>query len=283
MINIEFLENTWFFETITFKEWELLFNEWDIDNNLYIIKSWDLSIEKFASTDRLETKKLAIVSDGWIIWEWSLSNSDPKEVRISAKTEAVVLKIDAKEWFEKFLVKHTREWVNLLSTIINIWNKRLLESNFLVTSSYKISKEIAETTEFNNKNLFRIVDIFSKAIGWKYVIYIEKNPIIKEYVNVKYDSRNEWRMQSTVIELTQNWLELEKLELEWIELWKYNLVEELKNGNENIGYLVIWENDKSFNEWQKKSITSISTLIAWFIKQKQYFEDNKNLEYSKFD
>ena len=283
MINIEFLENTWFFETITLKEWELLFNEWDTDNNLYIIKSWDLSIEKFASSDRLETKQLALVSDGSIIWEWALSNSDPKEVRISAKTEAIVLKIDAKKWFEDFLVKHTREWVNLLSTIINISNKRLLESNFLVTSSFKISKEIAETTEFNNTNLFRIIDIFSKTIGSKYVIYVEKNPIIKEYVNIKYDSRNERRMQSTVIELTKNWLELEKLELEWIELWKYNLVEELKNGNENIGYLVIWENDKTFNEWQKKSITSISTLIAWFIKQKQYFEDNKNLEYSKFD
>ena len=283
MINIKFLESTWFFETITLNEWELLFNEWEIDTNLYIIKSWELAIEKFSSSERLEIKELATVGDWSIIWEWSLSNSDPKEVRISAKKQTCILKIDASEWFEKFLIKYTREWVNLLSNIINISNKRLLESNFLVISSYIISKEISEIKEFNNTNLFKIIDTFSKTIGSKYVIYIEKNPVIKEYVNIKYDSRIEWRMLSTVIDLSSNWLNLEKLELEWINLWKYNLVEELRNGNENIWYLVIWENDKSFSEWQKKSISSISTLIAWFIRQKQYFEDNKNLKYSHFE
>ncbi|MDR1987930.1 MAG: hypothetical protein LBQ24_04165 [Candidatus Peribacteria bacterium] len=37
-------------------------------------------------------------------------------------------------------------------------NKRLLESNFLVTSSYTIIKDISEISEFNNKNLFLIID-----------------------------------------------------------------------------------------------------------------------------
>jgi len=49
MFNIELLENSWFFKIKTLEAWELLFDEWDIDNNLYIIKSCE--------SDAKETKK----------------------------------------------------------------------------------------------------------------------------------------------------------------------------------------------------------------------------------
>lgn len=283
MIDIEILENSWFFETIKLNQWEVLFNEWDVDNNLYIVKQWELSIWKFTWAERLEVKELATVWKESILWEWSLSNSDPKEVRISAKVDSIILKIDAWEWFEKFLVKHTRLWVSLLSNIISLANKRLLESNSLVASSYEISKKISEVTEFNNANLFSVIDIFANTINAKYVLYVEKNPIIDEYVNIKYDTRLEWKMISIVTELSPEGLDLESIELEWIKLSESNLIEELKNWNKTIWYLVIWWNSKTFTRWEKKAISSLSVLIAWFIKQKQYFEENMNIEYAKFD
>jgi len=192
MLNIEFLENSWFFQIKTLEAWEVLFDEWDIDNNLYIIKEWELSIEKYTTTDRTETKILAKLWNSEIFWEWSLWDSAPKQVRIKATKKTTLLEIEAKNSFEEFLLKHTKKWVDLLSSIIYISNKRLLEANFLITSSYKINKHISEINEFNNKNLFEILDELEKTINWKYVLYLEKNPVLENILILKYDSRYKW-------------------------------------------------------------------------------------------
>jgi len=65
-----------------------------------------------------------------------------------------------------------------------------LESNFLITSSYKINKHISEINEFNNTNLFKILDELSKTIISDYVLYLEKNPVLEDVLILKYDSRN---------------------------------------------------------------------------------------------
>ena len=282
MLNIEFLENSWFFQIKTLEAWEVLFDEWDIDNNLYIIKEWELSIEKYTTTDRTETKILAKLWNSEIFWEWSLWDSAPKQVRIKATKKTTLLEIEAKNSFEEFLLKHTKKWVDLLSSIIYISNKRLLEANFLITSSYKINKHISEINEFNNKNLFEILDELEKTINWKYVLYLEKNPVLENILILKYDSRYKWKMQENIIDLWDGILDMDDLIKDWIKLSKHNLIEELKNRNEIIWYLIIWDDEKVFDEWQKKSIWAISVSIAWYIKQKQYFDENKNKEYAKY-
>lgn len=279
MLNINFLENSWFFQILTLEEWEVLFDEWDIDNNLYIVKNWELSIEKYIDETKKETKVLAKLLAWEVFGEGSLWDNWPKQVKIIAKNRTTILSIEAKNSFEKFLLKHTKWWVDLLSSIIYISNKRLLEANFLITSSYKINKHISELSEFNNINLFSILDEFSKTISSQYIIYLEKNPVIDNVAILKYDSRKKWKMQQVIIDLKDSILDIDDLKNEWIDISKYNLIEELKNKNEIIGYFIIWNNDKNFDEAQKKSISIISVSIAWFIKQKQYFEELKNKEY----
>ncbi len=282
MLNIEFLENSWFFQIKTLEAWEVLFDEWDIDNNLYIVKEWEISIEKYTNSDRNETKILAKLWNSEIFWEWSLWDSAPKQVKIRATKKTTLLEIEAKNSFEEFLLKYTKKWVDLLSSIIYISNKRLLEANFLITSSYKINKHISEISEFNNKNLFEILNELEKTINWKYVLYLEKNPVLDNILILKYDSRFKLKMQENIIDLWDGLFDTDDLIREWIKLSKYNLIEELKNRNEVIGYLVIWDDKKTFDEWQKKSIWAISVSIAWYIKQKQYFDENKNKEYAKY-
>lgn len=282
MLNIEFLENSWFFQIKTLEAWEVLFDEWDIDNNLYIVKEWEISIEKYTNSDRNETKILAKLWNSEIFWEWSLWDSAPKQVKIRATKKTTLLEIEAKNSFEEFLLKHTKKWVDLLSSIIYISNKRLLEANFLITSSYKINKHISEINEFNNKNLFEILNELEKTINWKYVLYLEKNPVLENILILKYDSRYKLKMQENIIDLWDNIFDTDDLIKEWIKLSKYNLIEELKNRNEVIWYLVIWDDKKTFDEWQKKSIWAIAVSIAWYIKQKQYFDENKNKEYAKY-
>jgi hypothetical protein len=43
--------------------------------------------------------------------------------------------------------------------------------------------------------------------------------------------------------------------------------------------LVIWYWDKNLDQTHKKAIISIAVSIAWFISQKQYFEENKKQDY----
>jgi len=274
MIDINFLENSWYFKIRPLKKWEVLFNEWDFDNNLYIIKKWSLVIKKKVN-DNNDIKIIAKIWEWEVFWEWSLWNSEPKQVSIEASQDTLLLEIEAKNKFEEFLQKNTKEWIDLLSSIIYISNKRLLEANYLITLSYRINKYISEITIFNNKNLFSIIDELDKTINPDYTIYIEKNSIVDKVWTIKYDTRRKWKMLQNIIELENNKIQIDKIKNEWINISNYNLIEELKNNNKVVWYLIIWKNNL-FNEWEKKIIWIISVAIAWFIKQKEYFEENLN-------
>ncbi|MDD3794013.1 MAG: cyclic nucleotide-binding domain-containing protein [Candidatus Gracilibacteria bacterium] len=281
MININFLENSGFFKIKTLEAGELLFDEGDIDNNLYIVKSGELSIEKYTTNEKKESKILAVLGNGEIFGEGSIGGGGKKQVKILANKKTVLLLIEATNGFEKFLLKHTKHGVDLLSSIIYISNKRLLESNFLLTSSYKINKDISEINDFNNRSLFNILDEISKIIFSDYVLYFEKNPVLNNIFTLKYDSRNKGKMGQDIIDLKDFKFNISNLKKQGVNLSKNNILEELKNGNEIIGYLVIGNEKNDFDESQKKSIGIISVSIAGFIKQKQYFEENRDKEYIK--
>jgi hypothetical protein len=270
---LDFILNNKYFKEITLEKSGVLFNEWDLDNNLYIIKSWSLSIQKYTTIEKDEIKQLAILNKWEIFWEWALKKSEPKQVQIVAIEDSVLYKIDAKEWIKWFISEFPKEWIELLNEIIDTANKRLLESNFLVTSSYQMSKTISELDKYNNKNLFIIIDKFEKIIWSKYILYLEKNLVIEKYVTIKYDSRINWKMLNNIIELKNNVLDIDIIKKEWILLEKFNHIEPLKNKNETIGFLIIWEWENNLSEWKKKAITFIWVLIAWYIRQKMLYEE----------
>lgn len=281
MLDLEFLINNPYFEKQTLEKLEVLFDEWDLDDNLYILKKWSLSVEKYTTVSKNESKQLATLKVNDIFWEGSLKNSEKKQVKIKALEESIIFKINAKKGVEEFIRHHPSEWINLLTEIINLSNKRLLESNFLVISSYKISKSISELTSYNNKNLFKIIEEFKNVLWVDFLLYIEKNPVIESYLTLKYDTRKKWKMQNFSFDLEKNTFTVDSLKDNWIELsWKEH-IELLKNKNSIIWYLIIWDSKQVITELQKKAISSISTLIAWIVIQKQIFEDQQNEEYIK--
>ena len=136
---------------------------------------------------------------------------------------------------------------------------------------------ISEEIEFSNKNLFDIIDEFCSIIKAKYIIYLEINQVLENYATVSYDSRIQWKLLDKVVELKSSKIDLENLKE--FEVWEKNMILELKNGNKIIWFFIIWEDEKvEFSESQKKSINSIWVLLAGFIKQKQYFQNEKNKE-----
>lgn len=273
-MNIKNLINNQYFEKQTLEKEEILFAEWDFDENLYIIISGKLKIEKYVWKDKKEQKLLATLGANEIFWEGSLSNKKAKEVSIVAKEETKVLKIKS-DSFENFIKDFPALWIEILSSIIDLSNKRLLESNYLLTTTYNISKIISEKTQFNNKNLFEIIDKILEILWANYILVFEKNPVLKNYLNFEYDTRNKWKLINNIFDFRENF-SIDFLKENNIHIEKNNFISELINSGENIWYLVFGEKDKSFSETQKKMMNSISVLIAWFIKQKQYIEEENN-------
>ena len=276
MFDIKKIEKNKFFHKKILSAWEILFDEWAFDWNIYIIKSWKLKVEKYFSSDKKEKKTLAILGENSIFWEGALSNNLPKEVLISALLDTEIILISSLD-FPKFISENTKLWIDFLTQIIDLSNKRLLEANFLLTSQYKISKMISEEIQFSNKNLFEIIEEFEKIIKAKYIIYVEVNEVLQNFINIIYDTRNPWKMSSEIFEINDLRLELEKFKK--LNLSEKNLIVELKNGNKIIWFFIIWERQNlEFSEAEKKTINSIWVLLAWFIKQKQYFQNEKNKE-----
>ncbi|MFK7780537.1 MAG: cyclic nucleotide-binding domain-containing protein [Candidatus Gracilibacteria bacterium] len=281
MLDLNFILNNKHFEKIILEKTGILFDEGEKDNNLYIIASGNLSVQKYTTVEKNNTKQLAVLREGAIFGEGSLKRSEPKQVKIIALNDTVLYKIDAKEGIRKFITEFPIDGINLLSEIINISNERLLESNFLVTSNYEISKAISEINLFDNRNLFAIIDKFEKIIGAEYIIYVEKNPVVSNFITIKHDTRHKGKMLNNIIEIQNDILDINDLTKEGIKLGKINYVEGLKNKNEIIGYLVIGEKNNSFSEGQKKAITVISALITGIIKQKQAYQEEKDKELNK--
>lgn len=276
MFDLNEIEKNKFFKEKILNPWEILFDEWDFDSNIYIIKNWKLKVEKYFSIDRKEKKTLAFLWKKSIIWEWALSNNNSKEVLIEAYKKTELLFIENKN-FKDFLKEFPDLAIKFLTSIIDMSNKRLLESNFLLTSTFKISKIISETKEFSNKNLFKIILEFKKIIKAKYIIYAEVNQVLENYINILYDTRDSLKMKNEILEISD--LEIDLKKFEKFYLTKNNLIIELKNGNKIIWFFIIWnEDEKIFSNSTKKSIDSIWVLLAWFIKQKQDFQNEKDKE-----
>jgi hypothetical protein len=52
-----------------------------------------------------------------------------------------------------------------------------------------MSEEIASLETYDNKNIFQLIESFAKIINVSYIIYLERNPIMQNYITMKYDTR----------------------------------------------------------------------------------------------
>ena len=86
MLDINFLKNSKFFTKITLQKNEVLFDEWDLDNNLYIILAWELSVEKYTTRKKDDTKILGHLIKDAVFWEWALNSNQTKELKLTAKS-----------------------------------------------------------------------------------------------------------------------------------------------------------------------------------------------------
>lgn len=277
MLNIEFYKTSLFFQYKEFKAWTLVFDEWEIDENLYIIISWKVWVEKYTTIEKKETKELAVLADWDFFWEASLGLIQPKEALVKAISDLKVLYIDWKNWIQWFIKKFPKEWLDLFNYIIETTNKRLLKANKQITANYEIVKSIIWIEKINDKNIFSIIEKIKLITWYDYILFFEINPVVSHYLSLKYDTRESWKLQDKVIE---RW-DIDNFEkLDNIILSDNNFVQKLSIWDIDLWFMIFGK-DTEFTYDDKKLIASISNNLTWLLKQKEIMKEELNRNYMK--
>jgi len=277
MININKLKESWFFKEKTINKWDFLFKQWDIDENLYIIIDWELEITKDIPNTDSKENILAYLQNNDIFWEASLNNDFKKDVNIKATKNTILIFINATKWLDDFAVKHHNEAFNLLKEIISLSNNRLRISNKIITASYNISNEIVKLETFSLKEIFKLIERTKEVTEISEIMYFEESPVSKDYAILKYKTSERNKLQDKIIKVSNDQLELTNLKI----LEKYFFTQKLKIGNKNYWYLIFIKEMNNFIKDETKLFWSISTSLAWVLKQKQLYEEQKNKDYMK--
>jgi len=275
MINTKFLKSLDYFKEITLKRWDILFDEWEINNNLYYILSGKLSIEKYTTKEKKETKQLAIIWKDDFLWEWALNTSEPKQVKVLASEKSELLYIDAKTDFLDFMKEYPEKAKNILVYIISITNKRALVWNKYITSIYEINKSIRKIWKVNFKEIFKILDKINLILEWEFLIFLETNMIDKSYLTLKYDSRKSWKMQDKLLEKWKY-----NLEEIWIKKDYKILTKEVFIWEESLWNIIITKKE-NFNQNDKRIFLGMINSLAWILKQKKNLEEERDKEFSR--
>ena len=275
MFDISFLKSSPHFTTKKLVANEVLFDEWDSDHNIYIVIDWLLNVEKYTTSQRKETKVLATLESENFIGEWGLSWIFTKEVKILAKKETTLLLIDAQKWFSTFMEETPEQAKDFLSTIISITNRRLNDANKYITSMYQINKDIRELEDVNFREIFKILDRVNSIMESEFLLFLEVNPVMKEYITLKYDSRNQWKMADVIVE---KWnYNLEEIGVDW----DYKiLTKEITLWKESLWNIIVWRKT-SFSENEKRIFLALVSSLSWVLKQKKTLEEDRDREFSK--
>lgn len=276
MIDIKKIQKLGVFQSQCLKAWEVLFDEWEMDNHIYVVVSWAISVEKKLSSEKNRSKTLAILRAWKIFWEGALNSSTPKEVTIKAQEESELLKIDAQDGMEKFLEKYPKEGLDFLKKIILLWNNRVSKANAQITATYEMNMNILKLESINLRSILNLVDIFKDIIWVANICFIEKNRAVDGYYTLRYNTNNKWKLIDEVIEVNSLGTIECIMNAENIDTFPFQIIQRINIWNVNIWYFVIWKNDEDFSETDMKIITSITNSFAWIIKQKEIFEEEKD-------
>lgn len=281
MLDLNFLKSSKYFEEISLKKWEILFDEWEHDIYLYIIYNGELAVERSINRKQWEYKLLSLITLWNILWESSLSRQEPKQVRIKAHRESILLRIDGQKDLPKFIEDHPKEWYKLLLTIVDIANMRLLRANRELTANYELSRAISQISQIDMKSIIELLSKCQEILEVDQILYFEKNMVMDEYYKLKYNSLDSGNFQNAVFKISRNSLDLNVLKETWVILLDYLRWAPLLLENKNHGFLIIGKKWKDFHESEEKLLWNTATSLVWIIRQKEFLDNERNKLYMK--
>ena len=165
--------------------WQILFSP-GIDNNFYIIVSGILTIINITPTWE---KKEIWKADKWsFIWEGIIFGRNQKDVEVICAQEAEVIALNIDD-LAKFEADLPKEAILMYKYIIEVSNKRLLESGKELANIYEATNKIIELSKTWEKWFIDIMDYSKKLFGARYIIYVENHQVLSGLLFYKYDTR----------------------------------------------------------------------------------------------
>ncbi len=282
MLNIKFLQSSGFFTTISLKQGDVIFDEWEIDNGLYVIVSGKIDVLKHTTAERISTKKLATLLKMDFFWEaWLSTKDEPKKVKLVASSDSELIRIDAESWVESLVKSNPEEGLWFLKHIIYITNKRLNKNNRQIAADYELNKEINNIEKITLKSIFHIIDRMKAIIECDYIIYFEHNIVLEDYYTLKYDTRGNMSLESINLEIK----DIDNLtsikEIPEIELSPFNTIIKLSIWERNLWFFIAGRKNNIFSENEKNMLISMGNSLAGIIKQKEVLEEERNKNYIK--
>ncbi len=258
------------------KIWEILFSPWK-NEYFYIIKTWILAINSY--TKDWEKKEIAKTYWWNFIWEWIICGKAYKNVEAVAITETEVFCLtenDLKE-FEK---NNPNEALDIYKHVIDLTNKRLIESWNELWTIYEINEKIIELSKLWEKWFDKIITKIKNIMWFDYIIYIEHHPNIQGLLYYKYNTRfpsvypintKTWNEINCNTEGSITWNE----NILWVAKNDSTYILKLKNKDNLKWFLVLWKIKWLINDNEIRILNNLSNLLWYIIDSNQKIAEEK--------
>lgn len=166
------------------KNWEILFDIWN-DSNIYIVKSWIILIYSYmADWDRKEIFK---TREGWFIWEWIIFWRNIKDVEAVSFWFSEVYPLNLDD-LKKIEIENPTEAIEIYKYIIEITNKRLLDTSKELASIYDATNKIMEFAKTGENWFIDIILYMKNLLKADYIIYVENHQLVDWLFFYKYNT-----------------------------------------------------------------------------------------------
>lgn len=280
MIDLALITSNSFFKKLHLKKDEKLFQEWENNDNIYILHSGSLRVEKKIAVGDNTFKHLSNIYPGGIIGEGTLSASVPKQVQIRALQDSTLYSISAHE-FKEFATTYPEIGYELMLEIIKLGNHRLLVANKEITSNYEVNLAISKIKDFTSTTIYKLLIIFQGILDVDQIMYFEKNLVMDTYFKLKYDSRKEKSIQNIIFKFENNTLNPKEISKEWNEIYENHIFVPLILWEVNYGYILVARKHTDFNDNDMRLLENTASWFIAVIHQKHIMEEERNQNYIK--
>ncbi len=129
-------------QTLTLTAGDILFNDGEPGDSLYIIKSGSIRIFKVIDSEAGTEKSLALLEAGTFLGEMSLIEGSTRSASARAEIDSTILKITRSD-FLKLLRSYPKAAIRLFISFVNVVSARLRRTNEELIVLYEVGKIIS--------------------------------------------------------------------------------------------------------------------------------------------
>lgn len=278
-INIEKYRELIDFEELEFLAWEAIFHQWDIDDKIYIIDKWRISIEQFLWLNREKNRKIAVIWPWAIFWEKALySPHEEKKSSAIALSDVSLLSINRENFKQKTSSQKNSDKVlsSFLWEVITQSNDRLNSVNQELWYIFEFTSFLSRIHKIKTDTLSKIIKEIMSLIFCDYIVFLKKHHIIEDTYITKYDTRDNkflWEVfekKSGLLPIDEVYERLEINQNENI------MVNKISIWDDELWYLICSRVEQKWWDHEKKIMKSFAMSLTWIVQKLDIKEDQKN-------